>query len=377
MEWEKIEELYPVNRKTIWLNNCGTVPSGDHINRVVSSFMTSYSEHGIFTPDFPYTRVMKDIRESLSGLLNCGREDIALIHNTAEGMNFISHGYRFKPGDEIILLESEYPSNIYPWEHLGEKGVKIRFTELKDTPESFYDSLEKTVTEKTVLISLSAVHWCTGMPLPLGRISAFCRERNILFVLDAAQGAGHVPLDLEELDCITVFSAWKWLMGPLGLGVMIIPKRKLELLDPVFKGPGSVTGEMDYFPYRDELKPTAERYIYSTPGIMEWIYFRESLRLLESIGKDRVMERIYRLADIIADILREKGFDLVKDRFRVKTGIVSAGLSGVDSSRLVKELKGRGVISAERLNRVRFSPHIYNTPEQLERVGEILDEILA
>jgi cysteine desulfurase / selenocysteine lyase len=376
MDWKKIEELYPVNRKMIWLNNCGTTPSGDHIKEEIASFMSSYSENGIFTPDFPYYTVLKDIQGSLSGLLNCQREDVALIHNTAEGMNFISHGFPFKPGEELILLENEYPSNVYPWEHLIRKGVKIKFVPAADTPEGLYAGLEKTVTGKTALISLSAVHWCTGMPLPLARISELCREREILFVLDAAQGAGHVPLDVKELDCIMAFSAWKWLMGPLGLGVLVVPKFKLKLLDPVFKGTGSVTSELEYFPYRDELKPTAERYIYSTPGIIDWVYFRESLRLLDSIGMDKVRGRIYYLADTIAGILRRRGFSLVKDGFPEETGIVAAELPGYDSARLVKELKGRGVVAAERLGKVRLSPHIYNSSEQLERVGEILDEII-
>ncbi len=376
MDWKKIEELYPVNRKMIWLNNCGTTPSGEHIKEEVASFMASYSENGILTPDFPYSTVLREIQDLLSRLLNCNREDVALIHNTAEGMNFISHGFHFKAGDEIILLENEYPSNVYPWEHLGKKGVKIKFVPIADTPEGFFAGLEEAVTEKTVLMSLSAVHWCTGMPLPLERISELCRERNILFVLDAAQGAGHVPLDVKELDCIMAFSAWKWLMGPLGLGVLVIPKHKIGVLDPVFKGPVSVTRELEYFPYRDEFKPGAERYIYSTPGILDWVYFRESLRLLESIGAEKVRGRIYELADIISGMLGSRGFDLVTDGFSEKTGIVAAELSGNDSSRVVKELKGRGVIAAERLGRVRFSPHIYNSPEQIERVGEILDEIL-
>jgi selenocysteine lyase/cysteine desulfurase len=377
MEWKKIEELYPVNKKMIWLNNCGTTPSGDHIKEEIISFMTSYSENGVLTPDFPYHAVLRDIQNSLSRLLNCDREDVALIQNTAEGMNLISHGFHFKPGDEVLLLENEYPSNVYPWEHLGKKGVRIKFVSAEDTPEGFFTGLEKAVTGKTALISLSAVHWCTGMPLPLKKIADLCRERDILFVLDAAQGAGHVPIDLKELDCVTAFSAWKWLMGPLGLGVLVIPKHKLPLLDPVFKGTGSVVNELEYFPYRDELKPAAERYIYSTPGIMEWVYFRESLRLLDSIGMDKVRGRIYELADITTDMLRSRGFILLKDRFSEKTGIVAAVHPGYDSARTVKELKRRGVVAAERLGRVRFAPHIYNSPEQIERVGEILDGILS
>lgn len=377
MDWKKIEKLYPVNNKMIWLNNCGTTPSGDHIKDEIVSFMLSYSENGIFTPDFNYSKVLTEIQDSLSGLLNCNREDIALIHNTAEGMNFISYGFHFKKGDEIILLQNEYPSNVYPWEHLGKKGVTVKFVHAAENPEDFFKSLEEMVTIKTALISVSAVHWCTGMPLPVKRISRLCRERDILFVLDAAQGAGHVPLDIKELDCVMAFSAWKWLMGPLGLGVFIVPKQKLEFLDLVFKGTGSVVNESEYFPYRDELIPTAARYIYSTPGIMDWVYFRESLRLLDSIGMDKVRERIYQLADIIANMLRSRGFTLVKDNFSGKTGIIAAEHSEYESARIVNELKEKGVVAAERLGRVRFSPHIYNSPEQVERVGEILDEITS
>lgn len=376
MNWDSVYQAYPVNNDLIWLNNCGTTPAGDHICREINSFLDEYSQRGIFARGFSYNEIKTSIQKLLSQLLNSNPEDIAIIHNTSEGMNLLSYGFDLNSGDEIILLENEYPSNVYPWEQWEKKGVKLIFTPLTDSPESFFDALKNSITSKTRLISLSAVHWCTGMPLPINDISSFCKEKNIHMVLDAAQGAGHVPLDINKLDCFMSFSAWKWLLGPLGLGVLVIPGSKLSQLKPVFKGTESVVNDLEYLPYKNELKPSAERYMYSTSSIIDWIYFKKSLEFLNEIGFNNVMNRIYKLADYLADKLKNTGFKLLKDNFgNYKTGIIVAEKKGVKSADIVKHLTANGIIVQERLSRIRFAPHIYNSFEQIDRLIEVIKDI--
>ena len=125
MDWEFVYDAYPVNRELIWLNNCGITPAGTHIVQAVSRFLEGYAEKGILTETASYHEVRQSIKKILASLLKCQPEELSLIHNTAEGMNFISHGLRLRPGDEIVLLENEYPSNVYPWLHWKEKGAKL------------------------------------------------------------------------------------------------------------------------------------------------------------------------------------------------------------------------------------------------------------
>lgn len=384
LSWDDLYETFPVNRELIWLNNCGTTPAGLHVLQVMSDYLEGYSRKGTLHEGYSYSSVKSGIQTILARLLNVEPYDIAIIHNTSEGMNLVSHGLQLKPGDEILLLQDEYPSNVYPWQHWRKKQVRLSFIPMADTPGRFLENVKQAISKRTRLIALSAVHWCTGMPLPVKELGSLCLERGIGLVVDGAQGVGHVDLDVTGWNIsFMAFSAWKWLLGPLGLGVLVIPREKLSCLDPVFKGTESVVNDGEYLPYKDELKPSAERYMYSSGNINDWVYFKASLDLLSSIGFKKVMSRIYELAHYLSEILRKRGFRVLSDSsaedsscFNTHTGIVVAEKKGATMGKLVNDLSKHGIITTERLGRIRFSPHIYNSFEQLDRVGEVLGAVL-
>ncbi|TGK08906.1 aminotransferase class V-fold PLP-dependent enzyme [Leptospira fletcheri] len=373
-DWYQIQALYPVNREMIWLNNCGTTPCNTETIHWVEEYLRGYAAHGGQTNVRRYATVKRAIRSILADLLGCSPEELSLIHHTNEGMNFLSLGLSLQEGDQILLLENEYPSNIYPWEHWKEKGVEISFVPMSETPEGFLENLKNSVTARTRLVSLSAVHWCTGMPFPLEEIGAFLDSKGIEFVLDGAQGVGLLPIRPKEMKIsYMAFPAWKWLLGPLGLGVLYVAKEKLNTLRFPFKGTGSVINDEAYLPYREELKGT-DRYEISTANFIDWVYFQSTLEMLSGIGFHNSMERIYELADYLSDGLREAGWKLASDHFPdFKTGIVVAEKPGVSSEDTVNELKKKGIMCALRLGRVRFSPHIYISKEQLDRVLDLLE----
>jgi selenocysteine lyase/cysteine desulfurase len=376
MDWQTVCDNYPINREMVWLNNCGITPAGDHILDAVSRFMNDYARYGVRASSADYGRIRHRIKEILSTLLGCSPSELCLVHNTAEGMNVISRGLRLDPGSEIILLENEYPSNVYPWRHWREKGIKIKTASQGATPDEFYEKLSALVTDRTRLITLSAVHWCTGMPLPLERIGDLCRRRDILFVVDGAQGVGMQPIDVGRLNIdFMAFSAWKWLMGPLGLGVLYIAEKRLKALDPVFVGTESVVMDQVYLPYKNELKPTADRFAFSTPSLGDAVYFLAALEFLSDIGFDRVRERIFELAEYLKQRLRNIGFQVLSDRFPASpSGIVVCEKSGVDAGALVQGLEEQKVIAAKRLGRIRFSPHIYQSEYQLDAAARSLSQ---
>ena len=372
--WKLVYDTYPVNQQLVWLNNCGTTPAGTHIVQAVSQFIKDYSERGVLTEAASYHGVRQGIKTILSRLLKCDPNELCLIHNTAEGMNLISHGLGLEADDEIILLENEYPSNAYPWFHWKKKGVGLRTAPMETSPEAFFDQFSAMITEKTRVVSLSVVHWCTGMPLPIDQVGALCREKGIDLVVDGAQGVGIQPIDVKKAGIsYMAFSAWKWLMGPLGLGVLYVSKEKLEELDPIFVGTESVVQDEEYLPYKCEFKPTADRFTFSTANFNDWIYFQAALEFLEDIGFARVQQRIFELSEHLSQGLRHIGFKVLADRFpRHPTGIIVCEKPGTRSHVMVDYLKGNRIIAAERLGRIRFSPHIYILPHQLDKVVQIL-----
>jgi len=377
INWTAIYKAYPVNKEMIWLNNCGTTPAGKHIVKALSRFMEGYAQKGVLTEIAVYPEVQNNIKKILGNLLNCSPDELSLIHNTAEGMNFISHGLNLSSEDEVILLENEYPSNVYPWRHLEEKGVKLVITPMESSPEAFLKALERLITKKTRVVSLSAVHWCTGMPLPLNQVGRLCIENGIDFVVDGAQGVGMQPIDTKK-DNISymAFSAWKWLLGPLGMGILFVAKEKLPGLKPVFIGTDSVVRADEYLPYKSELKPSVDRFTFSTANFNDWVYLEAALKFLDDIGFFAVRERIFELSALLSKGLTKIGFNVFSDKFPdYQTGIVVCEKPGVSPDVIMTHLKRNKIVAAERLGRVRFSPHVYNSPEQIDEVVRVLKRV--
>jgi selenocysteine lyase/cysteine desulfurase len=244
------------------------------------------------------------------------------------------------------------------------------------TPEEFYDRLSDLVTEKTRLITLSAVHWCTGMPLPLARVGKLCRDRGIVFVVDGAQGVGMQPIDVRDMHIdFMAFSAWKWLMGPQGLGVLYVAEERLKDIDPIFVGTESVVMDEAYLPYQSEFKATADRFSFSTPSIGDGVYFLAALEYLDGIGFERVRHRIFELAEYLKQRLRTIGFQVLSDRFEsCPSGIVACDKPGVNSGPMIRRLAEQKVVAVERLGFIRFSPHIYQSEYQLDAAARSLSQ---
>jgi len=369
------QESFPVNREMIWLNNCGTTPASTQNLKAVSTFLDGYSKHGIFTETEKFFTVKQEIKTKCVELLGGSISEFTLIRNTSEGMNIFSHGLELPNGSTILILENEYPSNVYPWEHLQKKGCTIRFLPSGNSPREFLKIFHDNLDSTTKVVSLSAVHWCTGMPLPLQEIGEICKQRNIYFVVDGAQGVGHIEIDVKKMHIdFMAFSAWKWLLGPLGLGVLYVSQDRLDDLSVTMKGTGSVVDSDTYLPYRNTYKAGADRYEVSTPSFTDWVYFKSSLSFLSEIGFSIIMERIYLLAEYLAKGLKDLNFSVNTQDFSEKTGIIVAKRNNLDSTKVVSHLFHHKIIAASRLGGIRFAPHAYNSEAQIDRVIGILSK---
>ncbi len=356
-----------------WLNNCGTTPVGSRIVQKVFSYLKEYSQKGVLSDSFKYSEVKMKIKSILSKLLNCDPSELALIHNTSEGMNYISYGLDLHEGDKILLLEDEYPSNVYPFEHWKDKGVELEFIPLASNEKDFLENIQKKLTPNVKAISISAVHWCTGIPFPLVEIGKLCEEKKIDFILDGAQGVGHTKIDLTASNIsYMAFPAWKWLLGPLGMGVMYVKKNNLEKLKPIFKGQNSVEKSEEYLPYKEKLKNNADRFEISTCNFTDWVYFLASLEILDRAGFEKVQNRLYALGEFLSKSLTEIGMKVYSDNFQSKTAIIVFEKPGRESAEIAGVLQKNKIVCAVRLNRIRLAPHVYNSIEQLKNVIEIL-----
>lgn len=382
--WNGISEYFPVQKESVWLNYCGTTPVSTYAIQMMNSYFQEYAKFGIFAPNFSEPFIKKEIKGYLSQILHCDPSEIGIVHNTSEGMNFYSHSIQIPKGKRILVLENEYPSNVYPWEHWQNKGVGLGFVKVGNTPDAFLENLKQELSKGDVsILSLSPVHWCTGVVFDMEAVSHLCETYGTKLVIDGSQAVGHIPLDFSKLKvAFCAFAAWKWLLGPLGLGVIYISKEESKGFQLVFKGQASVVNDSNYFPYRDEWKHAADQFEQSTINFNDWIYFYASLKMLATLGFSRVQDRIYEVAGKINDMVHALGFTLESDAFpQVKTGILA--ITGhkepnkFQPEAIQAHLKQNGIITAVRLGRLRMAPHIAIEDEHIERLKVLLQRYLA
>lgn len=379
--WNGISEQFPVDG--IWLNYCGTTPVSLYTIRCINLYLEEYSKSGIFNPSFSEPSIKSKIRTYISEILNCSPEEIGIVHNTSEGMNLYSHSISIPSGKRILVLENEYPSNVYPWEHWTKKNVTLGFVGIGDSPSEFYENLRTELRRGDVyLFSFSPVHWCTGVVFDLQIVSDICMEFGTKLVVDGSQSVGHVKMDFSKAKVdFCAFAAWKWLLGPLGLGVIYISKEWSNDFQLIFKGQASVVNDSNYFPYRDEWKPAADQFEQSTSNFNDWIYFLASLHMLRSLGFERVQKRIYEIAEKLKNMLHSLGFLLETDSHEsMNTGILA--VTGFKNGKEFKPevlqmfLKKNKIITAVRLGRLRLAPHIAIEEHHIQKLEACLREYL-
>jgi len=180
--------------------------------------MTKFIEarHSVERAWEEYETLDQDLRQVLGRLINASPEEIALVQNTAEGINIAAHAIPFQPGDNVIFCDMEYPANVYPWMNLERRGVEVRIVPNREGGLAL-DDLEATIDQRTRVVAASSVEFLTGFRNDLQSIGELCRAKGIYFVVDGIQSLGVIPLDVRkcQIDMLSCGGP-KWLMGPCG-----------------------------------------------------------------------------------------------------------------------------------------------------------------
>jgi len=371
--WREIRKLFPVHERVVYLNNAGVSPPSVRVLEALEKYHRTHAQQGAMRLFLEYRHMGGRIKEILAGLLGCEPSSLAITHNTSEGMNIVAQGLAWSDGDTVLGLEREYPANVYPWWNLERRGVRFVRLEPTNTGRDI-DALEAHMDGSTRVLAISPVDWCTGYVHDLERLGALCRRHGVLLVVDTAQTAGIVPLDARSAGAAAMAgSAWKWLMGPVGLGLFYCDPALMQRLDLVFVGTNTVRGDADYLAYDLTPKPDASRFQFSTANYNDWVYFLAALELLEEIGFERVRERVLSLTDALREGLADKGYEVLGSaRPEERSGIVSFRREDLDAARKVAELMEKGIVTAERDGAVRASPHIYNNEADIQRLLDSL-----
>ena len=324
-----------------------------------------------------------DLRARFAALMGVSESEVALTHHTTDGMNIVAHGLAWRAGDEIITTSAEHEGGLLPlYVQKRRYGVVIRVIDIApgDSPDEIALAIGRAIGPRTRLIAVSHVNWNTGLRMPIESIAALAHERGVLTLVDGAQSAGAIPLELASsgVDFYAV-PAQKWLCGPEGLGALWVRSESLALLEPTFIGFFSLAGSSGYDLSGNFMPaPGARRFEVGTvyrPAVkamcvnLEW--------LSEELGWPWIHARIAALSDRARRALLEIPEVEMVTPAGAGSGLITFALRGYDPARVVAELERSDIVvrNLRQPETLRISTGFFNNEDDIARLVEGLRAI--
>ncbi len=308
------------------------------------------------------------LREQCRSLLNAAAaEDIALLKNTSEALSVVAHGLAWQAGDNVVISDQEFPSNRIVWQSLQDQGVETRRADLTRgaSPEQ---ALEACMDARTRLLAVSSVQYASGLRLDLDQLGTLCRERGVLFCVDAIQSLGALPLDVQTCGADFVLAdAHKWLLGPEGCAVFYVKPQAREKLRLRQYGWHMVEDHLDFSRQDWQVAASARRFECGSPNMLGIHALSASLALLAEVGMEEVAARVLSNSRYLMEALGDlPGIEILTPRQPGRyAGIVTFRHQRVNPAEVQRRLLASNVICAQRGGGVRFSAHFYVTQSQL------------
>jgi selenocysteine lyase/cysteine desulfurase len=366
--WKRYRNEFPVTKNLIYLNHAAVAPLPKRTAEAMQALAQDALEFGSLHYG-NWLDTYEGVRVAAARLIGGKRGEIALVKNTSEGIATVAMGLDWHPGDRIVAFREEFPANYYPWKRLETQRCLVDWL-------SVHDPLQKVDAACTgaKLLAISFVQYLSGFRANLNAIGEICRRRRCFFFVDAIQGLGAFPLDVEaaHIDALAA-DGHKWLLGTEGCGILYVRQERQDSIFPREFGWTTVAGYNDYSSRDMTLRSDAGRYECGTLNTIGCYGLRVSMELLLEAGVGRIGEAVQMLADQLADGARQKGYQLLGNRTpETGAGIIAIQKAGIDSRKVVHDLKERGIYAAPRQGWVRMSPHFYISPEEISRVVEAL-----
>jgi len=372
MDIHDLSDQFPVTRKFNFQDNAAVAPISHRAAQAIRGYAEQAEHSGPVDSEW-YNRA-HHVRELAAQLLNASTEEITFSKNTSEGLSFVANGLPWHQGDNVVTTAAEFPANIYPWMNLAPRGVQ-----LKTVPEHDgripLEQLIDAIDSHTRLVTISAVQFASGFRTDLAALGHACRSKGVLFCVDAIQALGVLPVDVQAMQ-IDFLSAdgHKWLCGPEGAGIFYSRRECLHQLRPSAPGWVCMINAEDFGQYQFEFRPDARRFDSGSYNIAGILGLGGSLELWLELGIDRIARHVLNLTDRLAAGLTRKGYRVISDRSPTHaSGIVAFTSDRHDHSQIRRQLRQQHrVIISCRQGRLRASPHVYNTPRQIDELIDLL-----
>ena len=398
MNIDTIKKEFPIfdnkvhNNDLVYLDSANSSQKPQKvINRIYDFYTKEFSNVGrsVHYLAVAATNFYENTRSSVQKYINARSSDeIVFTKGATEAINLVANtfGQKFlKEGDEILLTELEHHSNYVPWDFLRKsKKIKINFAEINNDGEITVESIEKKMTNKTKIIALTHLSNVTGAILPIKEITSLAHSKGIPVLIDGCQGAPHLKLDMQEIDCDFYAISCHKMYGPTGLGVLYAKRKWLEELPP-YQGGGGMINEVSKEGITYGELPN--KYEAGTMATAQVIAFNESIKFMEKIGIKNIEKHEHEIVQYGEEILRKNNSVKLIGNPKNRGGVLSFNIDGIHPHDIATILDEDGVairaghhccqILHKKLNltaSARASVGIYNTKEDFEKLNESINK---
>ena len=332
---------------------------------------------------------MNAVYSSTAKLINASPEEIAIVENATVGWAMAFYAIDFKPGDRILTVEAEYVSNYVAYLHMAkDKGVSVEVIPSGEDGNLDFGTLGKMIDDNVKLISATHIPTNSGLVNQVSDLGKIARKHNILFLVDACQSAGQIPLDVEEIGCdMLSATSRKYLRGPRGIGFLYVRKSVIEKLHPPIIDLRSADWKSDR---EYQLKPDARRFENWENNYAAKLGFGVAVDYALEIGLENINERIDKLASYLRSKLNEISGVNVHAISQNQCGIITFSVDEHASDELVKKFRENNINTSlsepsstlldatknNLPNLVRASVHYYNDEEEVDQFIKVLRQLI-
>lgn len=372
-----------ISSNKIYLNNASSSLIPLKSIKAMTDFIIQYNELGPDSIDFGIELAAKynQLRQTISKLIRCRPEEVILTQSTTEGINTVASGLSFPKNSNIVIRGTthEHHSNYYPWLRLA-KSAELR--SVPNDTNGFFEisEFEKLLDENTRIVSLSHALYNTGAIMPVEQIGKILEEKNIPYFVDAAQTVGCVgDYDFSRTKCnFMAFNGYKWLCGPMGIGIFYCKKDSANLLEPSqIGGESAMIYDNDKIAYKD----IPDKFQSGFRNYSAIVGLETSVSYLLHLGLENIRKKIIGLANLFREeIAKIPDVTLYgpEDQGR-RTSIVPFSVGKKSPQEIVEHLEKRGIILAVReisdTKIVRAAPHFFNTETDILKTVDAIKKL--
>jgi selenocysteine lyase/cysteine desulfurase len=322
--------------------------------------------------------MLAETRSLAAQMINAKPEEIALVGPTSLALSLVANGVSFRKNDNILVYFDDYPSNVYPWMALADRGVEVRFLNIRELGRLRPTDIIGQVDEQTRLVAIASCHFISGWRVELETIGKFLRSKNILFCVDGIQTLGAFPTTVEYIDFLAA-DAHKWLLGPCSAGILYVRRELQDRVMPSIYGWHNV--KCPNYVAQEEIvfRNDARRYEAGSNNLVGLAGLNAGLKMLQETGVENIGHELLRKRAFLVPKLIEKGYTVLNAEVPKQnaSGIVTFFKADADLPALHQKLSENKVQTSLRVDRtgkqyLRVSPHFYNTEEELTKLLALL-----